>query len=307
MYRRLLSKARHILTKQLRNRIKLNKCFNEIVSEFSIDYCNKEFQAIQSAVLEYLNRIKLKINERGLFKIVRIQPGGSMVERTAMWKMDEHGMPYIEFDFLAVLQAPDTFCPIESAGHCCMKVSGCQLLDTYLMQEYGYSIFLEMIISRESAFGKNNNGVVDRCFLAEMSSFVIPVSNRLSAKEGSWEIQLDCCSSGTANGCDTCTVRKPLGQLRLARRCTRKCSLPFIWTSNAKSLLAPVSKQSTCKKLQRLQHLHIDVDFLPALELFHDDQKLEHKCFLVPKSCRNGHFQCWRKSQCTAEIAHFRS
>ena len=42
------------------------------------------------------------------------------------------------FPFLAVLQAPDTFCPVDSCD-VCMKVSGCQLLNNDFIQKYRYS------------------------------------------------------------------------------------------------------------------------------------------------------------------------
>ena len=88
--------------------------------------------------LEYLNKLTEKVNGRGFFKVIRIQLGGSTAERTAMWKITETGMPYTEFDFLAVLQALDIFCPVDSCDGC-MEISGCQFLNNDLLQEYGYS------------------------------------------------------------------------------------------------------------------------------------------------------------------------
>ena len=105
---------------------------------------------IQTAALEHLKRLTEKINERGLFKVVRIQSGGSMEEKPSLWKLYEgkdrdrayNTFPSTEFDFLAVLQAPDTFCPVDSCDGC-MKVSGCQLLNNDLIQKYRYSHVLD--------------------------------------------------------------------------------------------------------------------------------------------------------------------
>ena len=70
------------------------------------DFSNSEIQDIHSAVSEMLERVKRKVNERGVFSITRNEPCGSMEEKTALWKYDwRTRQPFIEFDFLAVLQA----------------------------------------------------------------------------------------------------------------------------------------------------------------------------------------------------------
>lgn len=172
MYRRLLSKARKILTKKVRNKIKLNKCFNQIVNQFSIDYSKEEMKDIQTAVLEHLKRLTEKINERGLFKIIRIQPSGSMEEKTSLWKLyereDRDGaystFPFTEFDFLAVLQVPDTckFCPVDSCDGC-MEVSGYQLLNNDLIQKFCYSHILDK--TQYEPNDENYYFTISECFL----------------------------------------------------------------------------------------------------------------------------------------------
>ena len=67
---------------------KLNKLFEEVITKVSIDYASEEIQDIQTAVQSLLQRIVDRVNERGMFKICRIQPCGSMAERTALWKYD---------------------------------------------------------------------------------------------------------------------------------------------------------------------------------------------------------------------------
>ena len=54
----------------------------------SVDYSCNEIEDIQTAVLELMERIVSKINERGLFYISRIEPCGSMVEKAALCKTD---------------------------------------------------------------------------------------------------------------------------------------------------------------------------------------------------------------------------
>ena len=304
MYRRL-SKPEQILTKKVRNnRIKLNKCFNEIVNEFSIDYSNEEFQDIQSAVLEYLNRLTAKVNERGLFKVARIQPCGSMAERTSMWKTDIHGMPSTEFDFLAVLKVPDAckFSPVDFCGADCMRISGCQLLNDDLTHLLGYETYNQH--RRE-----NYSRVTDEYFKRELLLAVDAFCDCFSVKQNVKDVRCtEYFSSQTVTGCKNCTVSRPTGQLQILLPTRRAgCSLRLTWTSSAKSLLAPVSKETIAKKMQRLQHLQIDVDFLPALELFQDDPESEHKCLLVSKSCPERKCGGWRISQCLAEIDHFRA
>ena len=87
-------------------RCKLNKMFMGIIKNASIDYKNQGIQHIQTAVHTMLERVVTRVNERGIFKISRIQPCGSMAEQTTIWKcQNKNGEIYTEFDFLAVLGA----------------------------------------------------------------------------------------------------------------------------------------------------------------------------------------------------------
>ena len=94
---------------------KLNKLVEKIIDRATVDYNNPEFQDLQSAVHELLTRIVPKINERGIFNISRIQPCGSMVEKTAVWKIRKRrrfsGKTYTEFDFQAVLEGSTASSP----------------------------------------------------------------------------------------------------------------------------------------------------------------------------------------------------
>ena len=89
----------------------------DVISKVSIDYSNQEIQDIQTAVHTMLEKIVTRVNERGWFKISCIQPVGSMVEQTAVWKYGGWTRDrYTEFDFLAVL---DNSPEIERRDHGC--------------------------------------------------------------------------------------------------------------------------------------------------------------------------------------------
>ena len=85
-------------------KIKLNDFFDKIVFYDGIDFTNMEIRDIQTAVYRMLDRVLPKVNERGNFNIARIQPAGSMADKTSLRKYDRRNNHYIEFDFLAVMK-----------------------------------------------------------------------------------------------------------------------------------------------------------------------------------------------------------
>ena len=102
---------------------KLNKLLDEVVTKVSIDYGNQEIRDIQTAVHTMLERVVTRVNERGMFKISRIVPCGSMVERTTVLKFDYEKEIYTEFDFLANLEySPNIIFRDHGCGQC-VKVS----------------------------------------------------------------------------------------------------------------------------------------------------------------------------------------
>ena len=104
-----------------RKKDKLNTFLEELVTKAGVDFSCPEIQDIQSAVSEMIERIKTGINERGLFRISRMEVCGSMAEKTAMWKFAIWpNLPYIEFNFLAVLQAA---CDIKPGCQECFYVN----------------------------------------------------------------------------------------------------------------------------------------------------------------------------------------
>ena len=136
-------------------RKRLNDLCDTIAKSASIDYNNNEIKDIQTALDTVLETIKTRVNERGVFKIARIQPGGSMAEKTSIWKYHwdldsnggvtascNHNRPFLEFDYLAVLNGPiqDIF---DQACPGCIKMStnpiNLEQLEKFYRKEDGYT------------------------------------------------------------------------------------------------------------------------------------------------------------------------
>ena len=64
-----------------KQREKLGEFFQHIMSNLQVDLTNKEIQDIQAAVYTMLERIKARVNNRGIFQIARIVPSGSLAEK----------------------------------------------------------------------------------------------------------------------------------------------------------------------------------------------------------------------------------
>ena len=68
------------------------------MSNLQVDLTNKEIQDIQAAVYTMLERIKARVDNRGIFQIARIVPGGSLAEKTILWKYSSRfSLPYNEY------------------------------------------------------------------------------------------------------------------------------------------------------------------------------------------------------------------
>ena len=65
-----------------------------------------------------LERIRTRVNRRGIFNIDRIVPTGSAVKKTSIWKLS-YGDRYMEFDFLAFLNNPIKECENQTLLHDC--------------------------------------------------------------------------------------------------------------------------------------------------------------------------------------------
>ena len=307
----------------------LNSVFKGIASKAAVDLSNPEIQDIQSAVFQMLDRIKTGINERGVFSISRIEPCGSMVEMTAMWKYDKRPIkePYIEFDFLAVLQ---TDCDIEPDCQECFYVNtlpiNLELLGKYHCNLYKHGTNTENVID---AFKRETN----HCLISLCSCLEVKYVSDILTEYESFEFgpASAACSNNQQN-CDKCALDTPTGTLRVKPSVVisgyeNNCSLIFDWTSRAKTLCT--RDQWCLPGTEKMDNLTIHIDFLPALESFQSYQQsadaaefspsglvlnppssdFEHYCFLVPKHCvvcdKNKFKYTWRRSGCRAEIDTF--
>ena len=306
---------------------KLNSVLEELVTKAGVDFSNPEIQDIQSAVSEMIERIKTGINERGLFSISRTEVCGSMAEKTAMWRHSWPDGSYIEFDFLAILQAA---CDIKPGCQECFYVNtppmNLDLLDkcyrslynSYLKDGYKRKKIVEECFTRET------NNCLAACGCQEVK---YPDQNLWL--EYTFERSSTC--SKTQQGCEKCTVDRPTGTLRVKTSVKIGdldtevlCTLVFQWTSRAKTLC---TRDCVClPETEKMDNLTIHIDFLPALELFQSKQQsadvaacsssglvlnptsseYEHYCFLVAKRCvvcdKYGYNGTWRRSGCRAEV-----
>ena len=107
-----------------RQRQKLEEYFQHIVLNASVDLNSQEIKDIQTAMQEMLERIKTRVNERGVFNIDHIVPAGSMEEKTSIWK-DNCLKSFLEFDFLGVLKQSIKQCadkPDENDCNGCIRM-----------------------------------------------------------------------------------------------------------------------------------------------------------------------------------------
>ena len=295
---------------------KLEEFFHHIITNAPVDITNREIQDIQNAVFTMLEKIRTKVNSRGIFNIDRIVPGGSMNEKTAIWKF-YMGDNYLEFDFLAVLKNAVKQSENQISRQFCQ---GCITIPKppveleRLGQHYNRDEF--------SAESLKNKDVISNLFLIEINHCLTSSCDCLSLQcdkddIGHYKISLRPSSVEHNHGCGECTVGMPTGTLhantkidinydsKIDNPC--KCSLIFQWTSKTKTLSAP---DMLMLKRSQLLIVPIYVDFLPALEFLKPTSSLpryEHDFFIVPKSCTvcpyiyNSTWR-WRNSWCMAEI-----
>ena len=120
----------------------LQAVFDNILETVSVDSNNQEIQDIVSAVEELVHRYARRIKEhKPDLKISRILPCGSMKDRSSLWKTyvnnpNRHFMfdgigevPYIEFDFLAILEKPSEFVYVATACRGCKQIQSSRCSD----------------------------------------------------------------------------------------------------------------------------------------------------------------------------------
>ena len=300
---------------------KLNSILEELVTKVGVDFSCPEIQDIQDAVSEMIERIKTGINERGLFRISRMKVCGSMAEKTAIWKFAIWpNLPYIEFNFLAVLQAA---CDIKPGCQECFYVNtppmNLDLVEKYYRRLYSSDLEDE----------RKQKDVVEECFTREANNFLAScgcqkVIYKHQEYWKSYKFKPSSTCSKTQQGCDKCTVNRPTGTLRVKTSVeigdiapAARCTLVFQWTSKTKTLCT--RDRYGLSDTEKMDNLTIHIDFLPALELLQSadvaacsspglvlnptSSEYEHHCFLVPKDCDVCHeYSPWRRSGCGAEI-----
>ena len=306
-----------------RDRKRLRVFFEDILEKASIDYSNKEIQDIQTAVLVLLYEIVNKMNERGLFKISRIEPCGSMAEKTSLWKtQNKNGIAgnttsskYMEFDFLAVLEKPDNI-KIEEACAGCMRISGSQT-NFQLLHRCGYSNLVRKGLLYDANL--NNPLPIDQLFKRELSSCVISFCNCLSVRDDKQpnrrslpDFFIVPTSDQFQTGCHKCSVSTDSGDLKIATwilmgssdGAVDNGSLALNWESKSMNLSAPVGYTLHLNK--NLKRFPIYIDFLPAIETLQRSRrgrKGEQKCFIVSKRCPVFDItSSWRISGCQEEV-----
>ena len=289
---------------------KLNQLLDEVVSRASIDYANQEIRDIQTAVHTVLERVVTRVNKREMFKIPRIVPCGSMVERTTVLKFDIKKEMYKEFDFLANLDySPNILCRDHRCGQC-VKVSELPVPvgARSKLQEYGDKFGRLGTASRycDHLFWRE----INTCLGSDCHCFSVLYHDDSIFSSYSYKLAAECKSDYR---CDKCVVEMPTGILRVNHSVSvgsdpmaAKCSLAFMWNSKANTL--PVYDQMLQEKAGQVTYLPVHVDFLPALEVLKaKPDEAVHDFFLVPKRCNacDPSFEYyWRKSNCIAEIVY---
>ena len=300
-------------TSDSERRKKLEEFFQHITSKAPVDFTNREIKDIQNAVDEMLDRIRTRVNSRGIFDIARIVPSGSAVEKTSIWKFHNRNQ-YLEFDFLAILkntinnQCEDQI-PTNDCQGCITTVK--PLVELERMRQY-YNKWDDF-----SAKKLLNKHVICDLFLTEINHCLTSSCDCLSLQcdkdtVGFSKISFQPSAVEHKHECDGCTVKMPTGALRVntekkvdqGSQGPNKCSLIFKWTSKKRTLQAP--DMLLLHEAQPISSLPIYVDFLPAQEFLNPTSSGagdEHNFFIVPKRCDVcSDVYSWRKSWCRAEI-----
>ena len=288
---------------------KLNNLLEEVNTKVSIDYSNQEIRDVQAAVYIMLERVVERVNKRGMFKICRIEPCGSTVEQTSVWKYYRgRGERHTEFDFLAVL---DCFPVIICRDNECRQCVGVSQLPVHKnrLYENGYSR-LWTGLSDRVRYDKIFRRELNTCLVSACDCFSLKIDDRCSTPSYSYK-PAPACKSGYR--CGECVVEMPTGILRVNHSVSvggayedAHCSLVFRWISKANTLLAcDIMLNADAREINALS---IHVDFLPAIEVLKakpDKDVHKHDFFLVPKYCNGcGRGGTWRKSDCMTEIEY---
>ena len=324
-------KPYHTLT--LTQKRKLHGFFDKIVTNVCVDYCQQEMQDIQTAVYDMLRQIVNSVNERGIFNIARVQSSGSLAEKTTVWKYSKvekpfeppiyikHN-PYIEFDFLAVLEnSPEHYCEQEEHYEN-KKCTGCTKLlkgpidvkalnqhypgnDTFNLHTLQYSMIVSYLFLNE----------INLSLTLSCDCLSVTFSRQQGTSISQHEVVFQPKLKHKSTSCDKCVVDMPTGTLSINTSISingedvgpSNCSLIFLWTSKVNSLCTPY--RYFLNEPQKVSSLPIYIDFLPVLEVFKlnlSTKTQEHNYLIIPKGCNACEVpNVWRKSWCLNEIDIF--
>ena len=290
-----------------RQRQKLEEYFQHIVWNASVDFNSQEIKDIQTAMQEMLERIKTRVNERGVFNIEYIVPAGSMVEKTSIWKDTS-----LEFDFLGVLKQSIKQCADKPDENDC---NGCIRMDIAPIDFDQFEHYFKEL-DWETNSNKFRN-VINYIFLNEINLCLTSDCEKHRLENVETErLKTNGFSRHVHAPCENCSVKKQTGTLYVSTQVIYgltplsggcdSCSLKFQWISKEGSLTVP--DPMLLQKPQPVSAVPIRVDFLPAIECVKQTSSgTEHDFFIVPKRCNvcGGQGHVWRKSSCKAELHAF--
>ena len=291
---------------------KLEAIFQHIISNAAVDFTSPEIQDIQDAIHALFERIRTRVNNRGVFKITRVVPTGSMAEKTAIWKYDDDEREtYLRFDNIAVLKESIRQCEDYSDYQRCPgcirisnppitlnKISKCWNDKMHLFKADG----APNILIKDMFLHEVNNCLKSSCHCLTLHTEEMSYSYRPSSVDNKY-------------GCDMCTVDMPTGTLsvninkaviKFSHR-PNNCSLILQWNSKTKKLLAP---DKLLQQKQPIVSLPIYTNFIPAMESVKPSTAgKEHEYCIGLRRC-NVCFRLdnrWRKLWCIAEIQAFKT
>ena len=304
----------------------LKRFFDDIIDNVSLDFTSPELQDIISAVNELVGRYASQFQVQDFpFRISRVQQCGSMHEKTGVWKTKltrwidkgpfaiDEPIPFIEFDFLAVLDTPSDFKPVDSCPGCIWlkgefgidtynKLMSCGQLDSTVYDERFRN---EISRNTPDVFQKLFAECLNKSLVSSCNCFRIEINKHKLFRYRDIPVVVSECKENCPKQCVHCTVYRQTGYLRLGtgdlpkHGLTNTGSFTLVWTSETKSLLAP--SFSLLVKNKQMNTISIHVDFLPAFEQLKDGK--EHNCFIVAKRCslEKSRNRNWRVSFCMLE------
>ena len=216
------------------------------------------------------------------FREASLQPCGSMAEKTSLWKSirrQDKENKFIEYDFLAVLNADNVVVITRGGNRCCRRIySENKILHSIFFRDY----FLSALYARIDSMCSCRVDLEDTMLEADRRDPIL-------------------CAQ-------CCTVVMNTGYLQIAKipyispdnvKAHEDCNIVFYWTS----LLAP--NVESLELTEKIKRLVIRVDILPAFEVpeNRDGDEARIKLFVIAKTCSNcGMRDCFMVSYCMHEL-----